>query len=59
MITIGVDAHKRVHVALAIDDAGRELGHWHGPNSAAGWQDLMRWAAALGEQQRWGPPAPG
>ena len=54
MITIGVDAHKRVHVALAIDDAGREVGHWQGPNSAAGWQDLARWAAALGEEQRWG-----
>jgi len=54
MITIGVDAHKRVHVALAIDDAGRELGHWQGPNTATGWQDLARWAAALGEGQRWG-----
>ncbi len=54
MITIGVDAHKRVHVALAIDDAGRELGDWHGPNSATGWQDLARWATALGEQQQWG-----
>ena len=30
MITIGVDAHKQVHVALALDDAGRELGHWRG-----------------------------
>ena len=24
MITIGVDAHKHVHVALALDEAGRE-----------------------------------
>jgi hypothetical protein len=41
MITIGVDAHKRVHVADAVDDAGRELGQWRGSNSAAGgtsWQ---------------------
>src|SRR3990172_3849116 len=26
MITIGVDAHKRIHVALALDEAGREIG---------------------------------
>jgi len=25
MIAIGVDAHKRVHVAVAVDDAGREV----------------------------------
>jgi len=54
VITIGVDAHKRVHVALAVDEAGRELEHWRGPNSAAGWQDFMRWAAALGPERRVG-----
>jgi hypothetical protein len=33
MITIGVDAHKRVHAAVVVDAAGREVGHWRGPNS--------------------------
>ena len=33
MITIGVDAHKQVHVATALDDAGRDLANWRGPNS--------------------------
>jgi hypothetical protein len=28
MTSIGVDAHKQVHVALALDDGGRELGRW-------------------------------
>jgi transposase len=51
VITIGVDAHKRVHVALALDEAGRELDHWRGPN-AAGWLDFLRWASASGPE-RW------
>lgn len=54
MITIGVDAHKQVHVALAVDDAGHEIGQWSGPNHAAGWQSLRRWAAALPEPRVWG-----
>ena len=54
MITIGVDAHKRVHVGLALDDMGRELGHWRGPNSADGWQDFVQWLAAFGAECRVG-----
>jgi transposase len=54
VITIGVDAHKRVHVALALDEAGRELDHWRGQNSAAGWLDFLRWASALGPELRVG-----
>src|SRR5215208_2569242 len=54
MITIGVDAHKRVHAAVAIDAAGRELAHWRGPNTAAGWQQLAHWAEELGGACRWG-----
>jgi hypothetical protein len=38
MITIGVDAHKGVHVAVAVDEAGREVARWRGPNSATGWR---------------------
>ncbi len=54
MITIGVDAHKRVHVGLALDDTGRELGHWCGPNSAVGWQDFAQWSLAFGAERRVG-----
>jgi hypothetical protein len=32
MLTIGVDAHKRTHVAVAVDAAGQECGQWQGPN---------------------------
>jgi transposase len=37
MMIIGVDAHKSVHAAVALDDAGREVAAWRGPNSPAGW----------------------
>jgi transposase len=54
MLTLGIDAHKRVHAAVALDAAGREVGRRQVPNSAAGWRDLLAWAAALGEARRWG-----
>ena len=54
MITIGVDAHKRVHVAYAIDEAGRETGQWRGANNASGWRELFAWAGAFGGERQWG-----
>lgn len=54
MITIGVDAHKSLHAALAVDDAGREVGSWHGPNSESGWQRMAAWATGLGDGRQWG-----
>ena len=53
MFTIGVDAHKRVNMAVAIDAAGREVARWRGPNSVEGWRQLAAWAAGLGDA-RWG-----
>lgn len=38
MITLGVDAYKRVHAAVAVADAVREVAQWRGPNSADGWR---------------------
>lgn len=54
MITIGVDAHKRVHVAVAVDGLGRELGQWKGLNNLDGWKDLEEWATELGSSRQWG-----
>ncbi len=28
MLTIGVDAHKRTHTAVAVDEVGREVARW-------------------------------
>jgi transposase len=54
VITLGVDAHKQVHVAVALDGAGRELGRWRGPNSQQGWETLAQWATEFGGPRRWG-----
>lgn len=54
MITIGVDAHKRVHMAVALDARGQEVARWRGPNSIAGWEALAQWAATLGAPAHWG-----
>lgn len=54
MVTIGVDAHKRIHVALAVDDAGHELGQWRGGNTPKGWLALQEWAVSLGAPRQWG-----
>lgn len=54
MITIGVDAHKRVHAALALDDAGTVLGAWQGPNTASGWLELHQWATQWSQPCTWG-----
>ncbi|CAA9347620.1 MAG: hypothetical protein AVDCRST_MAG93-6971 [uncultured Chloroflexia bacterium] len=54
MIAIGVDAHKRVHAALALDDAGTVLGSWRGSNTAQGWLELWHWASQWSQPRHWG-----
>jgi transposase len=54
MLTIGVDAHKRVHQAVALNGHGQVLATWRGPNRPQAWADLRDWAAQLGETRRWG-----
>jgi len=53
MVTIGVDAHKEVHVAVAADEQGRPLETWEGPNSEAAWRELLAWAGQW-ERRQWG-----
>jgi transposase len=54
MITIGVDAHKGRHVAVAVDEGGQVCGQWAGANSPEGWSAAQSWGAGLGAQRRWG-----
>src|SRR5665811_1206722 len=54
MLTIGIDAHKRVHAAVAIDDAGREVARWRGANLPADWGEVQTWAMTLAPARSWG-----
>lgn len=54
MISVGIDAHKRLHVAVALDEHGRELDHWRGPNHERGWLDFSAWLERLGPERRVG-----
>lgn len=54
MVTIGVDAHKRMHAAVAVDASGTILGEWKGPNTASGWHQLWDWATTFPGPRRWG-----
>lgn len=47
-ITIGVDTHKDIHIAVAIDALGRRLDQLSIPATAAGYRQLHRWAEGLG-----------
>ena len=54
MLTVGVDAHKSIHVAVAVDDRGQEVTQWRGANSPSGWQSLQVWATDLDGERQWG-----
>ncbi len=54
MITIGVDAHKRIHQALALDETGVVLGHWRGANTPDAWAQVLAWAATFPGSRQWG-----
>jgi transposase len=54
MITIGVDPHKQVHHAVAVDGLGTAQGEWRGENSPAGWAALRGWARSLAAEAQWG-----
>ena len=49
MVWIGVDAHKKVLVATAINDAGQVVARWKGKNGVLDWQEFSSWLAALDE----------
>lgn len=53
-VTIGVDTHKDLHVAVALDALGRRLAELSTPATAAGYQDLYRWAQTLGDIEAFG-----
>ncbi len=53
-VTVGVDTHKDVHVAVALDQLGRFLDATEIPTTSAGYADLLAWASQLGTVDRIG-----
>jgi transposase len=53
LVIVGIDAHKRTHTAVAIDEAGRKLGEktTRMTTSEAN-LELLRWADGFGSQRR-------
>ena len=53
-VIVGVDAHKHVHVAVAIDLIGTRLATYSAPADRAGYADLIAWARTLGIVEAFG-----
>lgn len=54
MVTLGIDAHKRTHTVVAIDEAGQQLGSKTTlTTTTEAHLDLVRWADRFGASRRW------
>jgi transposase len=53
-VTLGVDTHADVHVAVALDQFGRRLGAHKVATTPAGARELLAWAQAFGPIDRVG-----
>lgn len=54
MITIGIDAHKRTHTAVAVDELGRQLGtKTTQATTTEAHLSIIRWADQFGTQRTW------
>ena len=53
-VIVGVDTHKHVHVAVAINALGARLGATTIPVGAEGYRDLEAWVRSLGAIRAFG-----
>src|SRR3954465_12006516 len=53
MVVIGIDAHKRNHTAVAVDEVGRQLATRPGAATTAAHLDLLVWAKELAGERVW------
>lgn len=54
MVTLGIDAHKRCHTVVVVDDAGRELGSkTTNATTTEAHLELMRWAVRFDGPRVW------
>jgi len=53
MVILGVDAHKRTHTVVVIDDAGRQLAAKTLGTTTRDHLGLLRWAQSHGAERLW------
>jgi len=54
MVTLGIDAHKRTHTVVAVDELGRELGQKTTTATCSGDHfEMLRWAERFGGERTW------
>ena len=54
MITLGIDAHKRTHTVVAVDEVGRQLGtKTTTATTSDDHLDIIRWADRFGSDRQW------
>lgn len=54
MVTLGIDAHKRTHTVVAVDEVGRQIGcKTTTATTSADHLDLVRWADRFGAERKW------
>jgi len=54
MVVLGIDAHKRTHTVVAVDEVGRQLGvRVTKTTSTAAHLELVVWADRFGRERRW------
>lgn len=47
-VILGIDTHKDMHVAVALDGLGKRLGELKVPTTVKGYHRLLQWAEDLG-----------
>jgi transposase len=53
MVILGIDAHKRTHTVVAVDERGRKLGQRTVGTTTADHLELLVWASRFGAQRCW------
>jgi transposase len=53
MVVLGIDAHKRNHTVVAVDDRGRKLGERTTGTTSADHLQLLAWAEQFGSERTW------
>lgn len=54
MVILGIDAHKRTHTVVVVDERGRELGSkTTKTTTSADHLELVRWAERFGAEREW------